>query len=79
MNLYIKYSTKTYQWLCFKHATMEAMRGEDVEAEVIDAYEMEMSGDTCRLCAMKWAYNENAMSEWYENYLQGIEERENEQ
>lgn len=69
VTLHIKYSTKTYRWLCFKHATQEAMRGDDVEAEIVDAYYVDMSAGSCNLCDMGVEESEKAMAEWYEKYV----------
>lgn len=40
MNLRVRFFTEVYGWLCFKHATTEALAGREVKTE-IDDYDSE--------------------------------------
>lgn len=65
----IKYSTKSYVWLCFRHAAQEAMRGENVNTDVITPAEKKFYVLTdCILCAMGETKEENRMKDWYDDY-----------
>ena len=75
MQLEIKYSSSTYSLLCFRHAVQEAMRGENVESylaeqESNDYYDPEC----CNLCTMEHDPEENALAEWYGNYMKTLED-----
>ena len=73
MTLIIEYSSATYSWLCFRHAVQEAMRGEDVKTEIVDAGSLKMTTDSCSLCEMVEDMEEGGMDEWYKKYILGLD------
>ena len=66
--LQIKYSSSTYLYLCFRHAVQEAMRGEDIETEIVDSGYLETMTDSCHLCEMSEEEREEAIMNWYMHY-----------
>jgi len=54
MNLDVKFSSKDYSWLCFRHAVSEAQKGENIEVEIDDWYSGRYMGSTfCTLCGIE--------------------------
>ena len=69
IDLKIRHSTAKYSWLCFRHATQEAMRGETVETELVESSHESYIGHTvCDLCSMEWTEKEKHLREWFEKY-----------
>lgn len=72
MNLVIKYSSEDYSSLCFRHAVQEAMRSQKIETE-IGSLETLLLTLSCALCDMEESKEENALTEWFYNYVKAIE------
>lgn len=69
MELTVKYSSKDYVFLCFRHAVQEAMRGENIDVEIIDMNYLDRMTSGCSLCDMAEQEQDNRLEEWYKNYL----------
>lgn len=69
MEIQIKFSSKTYSWLCFRHAVQEAMRGEDIKPEIDDWSSNYYMGTTfCILCSSELNESKEDMQKWYDHF-----------
>jgi hypothetical protein len=51
IKIQLRLYTKEYSWLCFRHATQEAMKGAMVESEIDDYNDYYMGPTYCQLCS----------------------------